>query len=127
MRATAHSEDAGTLGVSEQRVGAVAVVTLHGEHDVSTVDEVRARVIAAIAAAPAVVVDLRAATFVDSSVLGALVVAHRSATERDVGFTLAVRDEGDDVVRTTLARSGLDAILPVYGSRSAAVAAAAPA
>jgi anti-sigma B factor antagonist len=54
------------------------IVTLHGEHDFGTVAAVRAQLADTRLADGVVVVDLTAATFIDSSVMGALFEAYRA-------------------------------------------------
>jgi anti-sigma B factor antagonist len=107
--------------------GGVRVVTLLGEHDVASVNEIRARLVQAIDGSAGVAVDLRPATFVDSSVLGALVLAHRHAETVGVGLAVAVRGGSGDAVLDTIRRSGLDQVFDVHTERAAAVAAAADA
>jgi anti-sigma B factor antagonist len=68
---------------------APVVIALAGEHDTSTRGELRVAVHHAIAAGHGVVVDLTDATFIDSSILRALVDGHRAAGAT-VGGGLAV-------------------------------------
>ena len=59
---------------------------MSGEHDLGTVSRVREALGAAAADGKAVLVDLSSATFVDSSILGALLEARREAREGDSGL-----------------------------------------
>ncbi|GAA2343106.1 STAS domain-containing protein [Dactylosporangium salmoneum] len=59
--------------------GQRARVAMSGECDLSSREECTATLMAAVGAAPAVVVDLSALTFLDSSGVHALVTAHRAA------------------------------------------------
>ena len=59
----------------------VVVVVVEGEHDIYTAPTLRERLDEAIARGAGVVVDLTGATFVDSSVLGALLDARRRALD----------------------------------------------
>jgi anti-sigma B factor antagonist len=54
------------------------IVSLHGEHDLATVPAVREQLADPRLADRVVVVDLTAATFIDSSVMGALFEAYRA-------------------------------------------------
>jgi anti-sigma B factor antagonist len=69
--------------------GTVTVAVL-GEIDFSNADEVAQGICDAVAdcSSPAVHVDLRDATFIDSTGLGALIEGFRAATENDVRFVV---------------------------------------
>lgn len=117
-------EAAGKITVEEPGEG-VAVVALSGEHDLSTVELVKAGIAEARADDRAVVVDLTGASFVDSSILGAVLDARRTATEDALGFAVAMGD-GAEAVRRVLEVTGLNDELPVHASRDAAIQAANP-
>jgi hypothetical protein len=55
------------------------IVELSGEHDASTVPELERTLALAVASGDAVIVDLRRATFADSTILGAIIEANRDA------------------------------------------------
>jgi anti-sigma B factor antagonist len=68
------------------------LVSLEGEHDLSTADALRDKLRAIFRTGTTVVIDLTAATFVDSSTLGVLINADRYAHEHDcerVGIVIA--------------------------------------
>ncbi|HEY6743440.1 MAG TPA: STAS domain-containing protein [Lapillicoccus sp.] len=67
----------------------------------------------------AVVVDLSRITFLDSSGLGVLVQAHRTATERDTRLLVVASEP----VRKLLRLTGLDTVLDTYDDLPAAEAA----
>jgi anti-sigma B factor antagonist len=67
----------------------------------------------------AVVADLSQVSFLDSSGLGVLVQAHRTATERDTRLLVVASPP----VRKLLALTGLDTVLDTYDQLSAAEAA----
>jgi anti-sigma B factor antagonist len=100
--------------------GAARVVELHGEHDLSTADAV-ADALRRVDGAPAqIVVDLTAATFIDSSVLGALARAGKHA--RAAGATIAVVAPAAGHPRRVLDLVGLDRrALPVVETRADAL------
>ena len=115
----------GEISIETPREG-IVVVALEGEHDLGTVAEVREALAEAGGRGGAVVVDLCPATFVDSSILGAILSARRSALEAGAGFGVAC-DGKAEPVRRVLEVTGLDAELPVHPSREAAVSSAQPA
>jgi anti-anti-sigma factor len=70
----------------------------------------------------AVVADLSRVTFLDSSGLGVLVQAHRTAVERDNQLLVVASSP----VRKLLRLTGLDTVLDTYDELSAAEAALSP-
>src|SRR4030095_912146 len=78
--------------VLDDTAGDVVVVVVEGEHDIYTAPTLRERLEEALERGGGVVVDLTAATFVDSSVLGALLDARRRALEATQGFVVCVGD-----------------------------------
>src|SRR4051812_50059829 len=71
--------------VLDESAGDVVVVVVEGEHDIYTAPTLRERLEEALGRGGGIVVDLTAATFVDSSVLGALLDARRRAIEAGGG------------------------------------------
>lgn len=100
----------------------VAIVEVEGEHDLNTVAELRQELRELESAA--VVIDLGRATFVDSSVLAALLEARRRNEERDAGFALVLPDDAAAGVRRVIEVTGLGAAIPVRPSRPEAIATA---
>ena len=76
--------------VLDDTAGDVVVVVVEGEHDIYTAPTLRERLDEALDRGGGIVVDLTAATFVDSSVLGALLDARRRALEAGQGFVVCV-------------------------------------
>ena len=103
------------------------IVSLTGEHDLSTAPEVRRRVEEALSAGGGVVFNLTAAEFIDSVILGIVLEARRRADEAGIGFATAL-EGGESSVRRVLEVTGLDINLPVRGSEREAIdlAAAGP-
>ncbi|OEJ21195.1 anti-anti-sigma factor [Streptomyces agglomeratus] len=101
--------------------GALAVIALSGEFDITTAPAVRARALELIAAGhPDLVADLSGVTFCDSSGLGALVGIWRCARDADGSLTLAtIPDRLDRLLSLT----GMDTFLPAYPSAAAALTA----
>jgi anti-sigma B factor antagonist len=105
----------------------LAVLTVRGEHDLSTAPDLRRRLKALIGEGDAIVVDLSPATFVDSTILGVILDACRRASDAGLGFAVAAANGGSAVDRV-LEVTGLKAELPVHSARKdAALAAAGPA
>jgi anti-anti-sigma factor len=91
------------------------VVVLTGEHDLSSVDELR-DAFDQTSSARTVLVDLSNTAFIDSAVLGALIASHREATEQGRNWALIVGNGSGAAVRRILELTGLDAVMPVYTS-----------
>ncbi len=100
----------------------VGVVALIGEHDLGTVNQVREALERAQNEQRAVVVDLCPATFIDSSILGAILEGRRQASEKQQGFGVAC-DGSSDPVNRVLDVTGLRHELPVHDSVDAALTA----
>lgn len=87
------------------RDGDTVTVSLHGEVDVLTVDEVRMALGEAISGRPPLLeVDLSDLSFIDSTGLGALIFGFQRARDEGVAFRLARPTRG---VRQVLVLSGL--------------------
>jgi anti-sigma B factor antagonist len=100
------------------------VVVVEGEHDIYTAPTLRERLEEALGRGGGIVVDLTAATFVDSSVLGALLDARRRAIEAGQGYVVCVGDSVEPGVQRILDITGLVPVLPVLQGREEAIAAA---
>jgi anti-sigma B factor antagonist len=107
----------------ERKDSGLAVLTISGEHDLSTAPNLRRRLNALLDEGTATVVDLSPATFVDSSILGVILDGCRRAGEAQIGFAVA-RSNGSDAVDRVLEVTGLRAELPVHARREEAVIAA---
>src|SRR5687768_1022349 len=107
--------------VLDDTADGVVVVVVEGEHDIYTAPTLRERLDEAIARGDAVVVDLTGATFVDSSVLGALLDARRRALDAGQGFEVCVGEEVEPGVQRILDITGLVPVLPVVSGREEAI------
>jgi anti-sigma B factor antagonist len=96
-----------------------AVVTISGEHDLSTAPNLRRRLDSLLDEGTATVVDLSPATFIDSSILGVILDARRRAADANLGFAV-VHANGADAVDRVLEVTGLRAELPVHARREEA-------
>jgi anti-sigma B factor antagonist len=98
----------------------LAVLTISGEHDLSTAPNLRRRLDGLLDEGTATVVDLSPATFIDSSILGVILDGRRHAAEANIGFAV-VHSNGADAVDRVLEVTGLRAELPVHTRREEAV------
>ena len=104
------------------RIGnGVAVIEVDGEHDLNNAPRFRDEVERLQAERAAVVVDLAKATFVDSSMLAALLDARRRAEEKDLGFAVNLPEDSEVGVRRVIEVTGLDAALPILPDRDGAI------
>ena len=109
----------GELALERKEAG-LAVVTISGEHDLSTAPSLRRRLDGLLDERVATVVDLSPATFIDSSILGVILDSRRRATEAKIGFAVACSN-GSDAVDRILEVTGLRSELPVHARREEAV------
>ena len=93
--------------VLDESADDVVVVLVEGEHDIYTAPTLRERLYEALERGGGVVVDLTAATFVDSSVLGALLDARRRALDADQGYVVCVGEQVEPGVQRILDITGL--------------------
>lgn len=104
--------------VELDRSDGVAVVSLVGEHDLTTAQAFRDCIEAALSEGGGLVVSLSAAEFIDSSIIGVVLDAQRRAEEAGVGFA-TVLEGGASPVRRVLEVTGLDSNLPVHATHQA--------
>jgi anti-sigma B factor antagonist len=90
-----------------------AVVALTGEHEAYTADKLARHLAGLLVEGVGVTVDLRNATFIDSTVVGVLIAAHRRATDAQLPFVLQVGTETGWAVRRLLEVTGLGTQLDV--------------
>jgi len=84
-----------------------AVVALRGEHEAYTADKLARQLEALLDEGVPVGVDLRDATFLDSTVVGVLLGAKRHADERGLDFVLLMGEQTGWPVRRLLEVTGL--------------------
>jgi anti-anti-sigma factor len=95
--------------------GPVSVVVLAGEHDVATIETVDRTFAAAEARGPEMLaVDLGQATFIDSTVLRAILDAHRRAARANWRFVLIAPPTTSTIVWRLLEISELTHCLEVW-------------
>jgi anti-sigma B factor antagonist len=99
----------------------VAIVLLEGEHELFSAPKLQRRLEALIGESVAVVIDLSATTFLDSSVVSVLLRARDRARAAGTRLAIVMDDSTPLPVRRTFEITGLAAMLPVVGSRAAAL------
>jgi anti-anti-sigma factor len=115
-------EQATAIGAIEVgRDGDVQLVSLRGEHDISTAPDLRGALERAQDAGEAVVVDLTDVEFVDSTVLQALLQG-RDPAEEGAEHRLVLVVPEDGVARRLLTLTNLDTLIPTYPTRAEALA-----
>jgi anti-sigma B factor antagonist len=107
----------------ERKDAGLAVVTISGEHDLSTAPKLRRQLDGLLDEGVATVIDLSPATFIDSSILGVILDTRRRAGEAQIGFAVA-RSNGSEAVDRVLDVTGLRNELPVHLRREEAESAA---
>ncbi len=121
--------DARTIAL-DARHGDVLLVVIRGEHDIYTAPKLRDQLDEALGQRPVgLVADLSGSTFLDSSILGALLEARRQALESGVNFVVNLGEEPEAGVQRILEITGLVPVFPVVRSAGEALesARAAPA
>jgi anti-sigma B factor antagonist len=112
----------GELALERKEAG-LAVVTISGEHDLSTAPKLRRELERLMDEGVATVVDLSPATFIDSSILGVILDTRRRASEARIGFAVA-HSNGSEAVDRVLDVTGLRKELPVHAGQEEALTAA---
>jgi anti-anti-sigma factor len=107
------------LTVTIEADGSHPVVNLAGELDLSTIPQLEGQLIQQARSCPRMVVDMKGLTFIDSSGIALLLQAHRT-TEDGIQTVVA---EGSQVERV-FRLAGIDQVLPMFGDREPAIAAA---
>ena len=115
--------DANAIALDDGPGDAIFVVVT-GEHDISTAPTLRECLDEALTRSRALIVDLSAATFLDSSILGVLLEARRQAHERQTAYVVCLGTAPEPAVRRILEITGLVPVFPVVGTREEALEAA---
>jgi anti-anti-sigma factor len=97
-----------------------AAVVLRGEHDVYTVPALRERFGELHARELFVIVDLSHTSFLDSSVLGAMLGATETARGQGKGVAVVLGDPPTDAVARIFEVTGLADVLPTRATRDEA-------
>jgi len=93
-----------------------ALVVLRGEHEAYTAHKLGKQLEALLDEAMPVSVDLREATFIDSTVVAALLAGKRHADEVQLDFLLVLGDRTGWPVRRLLEITGLDSTFQIVAA-----------
>src|SRR5690242_12314768 len=107
--------------IDVERSRGVWVLTLHGDHDLSTQAALREQLKLVTDAGGPIVVDLSHATFVDSTVIGALALA--ASSEGQPGARLTLVAPANYVGTRMVELVGIGSRIPVYRTRTEAITA----
>ncbi len=110
--------------IGRETDGETVVLVLRGEHDISTAPEVRAELGHALESGHDVVVDLSLTEFIDSSILGVLVAAHRTASSAVPAGRFAVVATPTGPVTRLLELVAVSDVMRMYATRAEALAGA---
>jgi anti-anti-sigma factor len=110
---------AGTL--QTEHLPGCSVVSLFGDHDLSTVDDLRSVLESLREEGARIIVDLSTATFVDSAVLGVLVEGHDQAKAAGAGFSVVLGDPPSRSVQRLVELTQIDTVLDVVSTRAEAI------
>jgi anti-sigma B factor antagonist len=91
------------------------VVRLDGEHEAYTADKLARSIGPLLDEGAGVTIDLRQATFIDSTVIGVLLAAHKRADEAGLDFVLLLGEQTGWPVRRLLEVTGLATQFDVVG------------
>jgi anti-sigma B factor antagonist len=107
----------GAVSIAEHRVGHRAVLSVAGEVDICTADDLRAAIETAAARVFEIWVDLSETTFMDSSGLHALAQARTRLADANLRLALICPD---GPVLRVLKLTGFDRLFEIHASRSEA-------
>jgi stage II sporulation protein AA (anti-sigma F factor antagonist) len=108
------------LSIDHQAVDGIRVIVLRGEIDHDNRDSLKEALLPPEEApAPRTVADFRAVTFMDSSGINVLIVAHRAAEDAGGWLRLAGLQES---VQRVLELVGIDALIPCHSTVEEALA-----
>jgi anti-sigma B factor antagonist len=100
-----------------------AVVALVGEHDAYSAQRLENELTVLLDEGRRIVVDLRDATFIDSTTLSVLLRARHRAEQSPLGFALLLPDRGYSQVNQILDLTGLGPTFAIFGKLDDALAA----
>lgn len=99
----------------------VRIVVLRGEQDVASAGALRLALAGAREARRAVVIELSIVSFIDSTILGAIVGGLRECKDDGRGFAVVTSSSQDEHVPRVLGLTGMHTVFPVFASRAAAI------
>jgi anti-anti-sigma factor len=99
-----------------------AVVALVGEHDAYSAERLEHELAVLLEEGRRIVIDLREATFIDSTTLSVLLGARARAEQSSLGFALLLPDRTYTQVNRILELTGLGPIFATFGKLDEALA-----
>ncbi|MEM9532205.1 MAG: STAS domain-containing protein [Pseudomonadota bacterium] len=103
--------------IEATEAGGYRVVAVAGEVDLSWSSELRTAILDALSKHAAVLVDLSAVSYIDSSGIAALVEGYQTAKGKNARFGLLAIS---DAVKAVLELARLDQVFPIYADLEAA-------
>jgi anti-sigma B factor antagonist len=103
----------------------MSIVSLVGEHETFSAEQIQKTLDEAIDDGLAVIVDLTQTDFLDSAAVGVLLRARDEAQRRSLRFALVIDDSTGWPVRQLLDVTGLISVFPIAETREDAIAGAA--
>lgn len=100
----------------------VAIVALKGEHETYTAQKLRQELRDLLDGGSGVVLDLTAATFLDSAVIGVILEARAIAAATGLKFAIVMDDNTGPAVQRLFDLTGLRSVLTIAETRDAALA-----
>lgn len=101
----------------------VSIFTLEGDYDVAAAPALQERLVRELDTAKACLIDLRRATFIDSSIIGVLLDARAHARSTGVAIAIVLDDDTSAPVRRLLDVANVLLLFRVFADLTAAVAA----
>jgi anti-anti-sigma factor len=98
----------------------LAILTLRGEHDLNTAPEISDKLTAA-SAHRNVLVDLSRCTFIDSTVISALLRASNSMHSGDCLLSLVIPNDRHHAILRVFEIMSIERALPIYETRAGAI------
>jgi anti-sigma B factor antagonist len=96
--------------------GGFSVIRLRGEADAYTAPRVRDDLAAALGTEAPLVIDLTAATFIDSTIVGVMLESLKRCEQLERQFLLLLPDDAAPEVHRLFQLTGLESLLPVVRS-----------
>jgi anti-anti-sigma factor len=113
----------GAPGILVTEQDGASLLTFAGEYDLSSAAQLRRRIQREIDRGRPCVADLRGARFIDSTIVGVLLDAHRASTRQGAPFALVLPDPEVSSVRRMFELTSLLAVFDVHDDPDEAVTA----
>jgi anti-anti-sigma factor len=97
----------------DTRVPGVALVSLTGEHELYGAPKLQEQIDLLIEVGLSIVIDLTEAVFLDSSIVGVLLIAQKFAAASGVDYRVVLGESTGEPVRRMFDITGLGEVLPI--------------